>query len=94
MQRKPVVVLISGSGSNLQALLDWSHRADSHYEIVGVLSNRPEAYGLTRAKQAGVPVAVVDHTLLTAVNPLMPPWWSRSICGNRSGWCWPASCAS
>ena len=62
MQRKPVVVLISGSGSNLQALLDWSRRPDSHYEIVGVLSNRPDAYGLTRAKQAGVPTATIDHT--------------------------------
>ena len=62
MQRQRVVVLISGNGSNLQALLDWSHRPDSHYEIVGVLSNRPEAYGLTRAQQAGIPTAVIDHT--------------------------------
>ncbi|MGM0632642.1 MAG: phosphoribosylglycinamide formyltransferase [Pseudomonadota bacterium] len=57
--RCPVVVLISGNGSNLQAIMDASH--DSAYEVVGVVSNRPEAYGLQRAANAGVPGAVVDH---------------------------------
>jgi phosphoribosylglycinamide formyltransferase-1 len=61
---KRVVVLISGSGSNLQALIDWqnSRQQKAGFEIVGVLSNRPEAYGLTRAKQAGISTKILDHT--------------------------------
>lgn len=56
----PVVVLIGGNGSNLQALIDHEqhHRA---YEIVGVISHREQAYGLTRAKLAGIPTTVIDH---------------------------------
>lgn len=45
-----VVVLLSGSGSNLQALLD----DEQGYEIVAVVSDRPDAYGLQRGLQAGV----------------------------------------
>ncbi len=54
-------VLISGSGSNLQALLDAS--ADPTYpaEIAVVLSNRADAYGLHRARAAGVPAEVWPH---------------------------------
>jgi phosphoribosylglycinamide formyltransferase-1 len=61
---KRVAVLISGSGSNLQAILDWqTARGEAcGYEVVGVLSNRADAYGLARARQAGVETAVLDHT--------------------------------
>ncbi len=56
----PVVVLIGGNGSNLQALIDHEqHRCA--YEIVGVISHREQAYGLTRAKLANIPSLVVDH---------------------------------
>jgi len=58
----PVVVLISGNGSNLQAMIDASARADCPYCIAGVVSNRADAFGLQRAEKAGIPVAVVDHT--------------------------------
>lgn len=54
-------VLISGRGSNLQALLDAAADPAFPAEIVLVLSNRADAYGLERAAQAGVPTAVVDH---------------------------------
>lgn len=54
-----VVVLISGTGSNLQALLDASNREG--YAIIGVISNRPQAPGLARAKAAGVPAFAIDH---------------------------------
>ncbi len=57
-----VVALISGNGSNLQALIDRSQSPHSHYHIVLVLSNRPNAYGLQRAQRAGIATAVVDHT--------------------------------
>ena len=55
----PVVVLISGNGSNLQALIDASRQ--SNYRIVGVISNNPEAYGLQRAQQSGIPGFAIDH---------------------------------
>jgi len=56
----PLVVLISGSGSNLQAIID---RADElGVEIRAVISNRPDAYGLQRADQAGIETRVLEHT--------------------------------
>jgi phosphoribosylglycinamide formyltransferase-1 len=54
-----VVVLISGNGSNLQALINAS--ADGQFEITGVISNNPTAYGLERARKNSIPVFVVDH---------------------------------
>ncbi|MFQ6018392.1 MAG: phosphoribosylglycinamide formyltransferase [Kiloniellaceae bacterium] len=61
MTRRKVGVLISGRGSNLQALLDAS--ADPAYpaQIVLVISNEAGAFGLIRAKQAGVPAEVISH---------------------------------
>ncbi len=58
-----LAVLISGRGSNLQAILDafGPRVAASPIEIVLVLSNRPDAAGLARAETAGVPIAVIDH---------------------------------
>ena len=54
-----VVVLISGNGSNLQALLDFS--SAGNYRISGVVSNKPDAYGLQRAEQSNIPTTVVEH---------------------------------
>ncbi|MDF1791167.1 MAG: phosphoribosylglycinamide formyltransferase [Thalassobaculaceae bacterium] len=61
MARTPVGVLISGGGSNLQALIDAA--ADPAYpaEIVLVISNRADAYGLERAAKAGIATRVIDH---------------------------------
>ena len=56
-----VVVLISGSGSNLQALIDGVAKGELPIEIAAVISNRPEVMGLTRATNAGIPTAVLDH---------------------------------
>lgn len=53
-----VVVLISGNGSNLQALIDYPAR---NYNICCVVSNRPDAFGLERASKAGITTAVLDH---------------------------------
>jgi formyltetrahydrofolate-dependent phosphoribosylglycinamide formyltransferase len=52
---KRLVVLISGGGSNLQALIDASGTARLPAEIVLVVSNRRDAYGLTRAQEAEIP---------------------------------------
>lgn len=58
-----VAVLISGRGSNLQALIDafGPQMANSPVQIVLVLSNRPEAQGLERAAKAGLKTEIVDH---------------------------------
>lgn len=56
-----VVVLISGSGSNLQALIDGAAHGDLPITIAGVISNRPDVLGLARAQQAGIPTQVLDH---------------------------------
>ena len=52
-----IAVLVSGSGSNLQALID----ANLSGQIVGVISNKPEAYALERAAKAGIQAAVIEH---------------------------------
>ncbi|MBK4995625.1 phosphoribosylglycinamide formyltransferase [Pseudomonas sp. S37] len=57
-----VVVLLSGSGSNLQALIDSCQSQDSPVRIRAVASNRADAYGLQRAAAAGIDSAVLDHT--------------------------------
>lgn len=54
-----VVVLVSGSGTLLQSLLDASAATDARFEVVAVGSERPDAFGLTRAERADVPVFVV-----------------------------------
>ena len=56
----PIAVLVSGSGSNLQALIDAERRGDLGATIVGVLADRPDAYGLRRAATAGIPTEVID----------------------------------
>ncbi|MBA6117412.1 phosphoribosylglycinamide formyltransferase [Pseudomonas putida] len=64
MPSKPcnVVVLLSGSGSNLQALIDSSCGADSPVRIAAVIANRADAYGLQRAAAAGIATEVLEHT--------------------------------
>lgn len=52
-----LAVLVSGSGSNLQALIDSKLTGT----IVGVISNKADAYALERAKQAKIPTAVIQH---------------------------------
>jgi phosphoribosylglycinamide formyltransferase-1 len=56
-----VAVLISGRGSNLEAILDACASGAVSARVVQVISNRPQAGGLALAAAAGVPTAVVDH---------------------------------
>lgn len=60
--RVRVAVLISGAGSNMAALIDAATRAGAPFEVVLVLSNKPDAGGLALAENMGVATAVVDHT--------------------------------
>ena len=57
-----IVVLISGSGTNLQAIIDAAELKQFDAKIVGVISNKANAYGLTRAEHASIPSQVVEHT--------------------------------
>jgi phosphoribosylglycinamide formyltransferase-1 len=57
----PIGVLISGSGTNLQAIIDAVEAKELDAKIQVVLSNRAEAYGLVRAKKHGIPVEILDH---------------------------------
>jgi len=62
MNRKvPIGVLLSGSGTNLQAIIDAIEQDRLDAEIRTVFSNRENAYGLTRARNHGISAAVIDH---------------------------------
>jgi len=54
-------VLISGRGSNLQALIDACAQLDFPAQIALVLSNKPNVQGLERAEKAGIPTCVINH---------------------------------
>lgn len=57
-----IVVLISGSGSNLQAMIDAIEQGQLNAKISAVISNRPNVKGLQRAQAAGITTHVIDHT--------------------------------
>jgi phosphoribosylglycinamide formyltransferase-1 len=59
---KRIVILISGSGSNLQAILDQCSKNEIHGQVLAVISNRPNVMGLQRAVKAGVDAITLDHT--------------------------------
>ena len=61
MSRARVGVLISGRGSNMEALIEASRGPDCPYEVVLVLSNRPDAAGLERARALGVPAKAINQ---------------------------------
>ncbi len=61
MKTLSLVVLISGSGSNLQAIIDAIENGHLNAKISAVISNRPDAYGLTRAQQHNIPAITLDH---------------------------------
>ena len=57
-----IVILISGSGSNLQAIIDAVAEKKIHAHIRAVISNRPDALGLTKAQSADIDTIVIDHS--------------------------------
>lgn len=60
-----IAVLVSGSGSNLQALID-AQSIEGGYEIVTVISDRPDVLGLARADRAGIPTELVEWPLFSS----------------------------
>ncbi len=61
MNKQKVAVLVSGSGSNLQALIDAEREHAVAYEIRLVISNNPDAYALERARLVGIDTMVINH---------------------------------
>jgi phosphoribosylglycinamide formyltransferase-1 len=78
-RRFPIAVLASGTGSNLQAILDTVHGRDG-IEVVGVGSNVAGARALERAREAGVPTAafpLADHADRAARDAALADWIER-----------------
>ncbi len=65
MSTPSIVILISGSGSNLQAIIDAVAEKRIHAQISAVISNRPDALGLEKARSAGINTIVIDHSNFT-----------------------------
>ena len=61
MKSLGIVVLISGSGSNLQSIIDRIANKTLNADLRAVISNKADAYGLKRAEQAAIPVEIIDH---------------------------------
>ena len=62
---KKIAVMISGSGSNLEAIVKACQQKNIYGEIVYVISNNPDAYGIERAKKYNIPVKIIDHKSYT-----------------------------
>ncbi len=62
-KKKQLVILISGSGSNLQSFIDQCASGQLDAEIACVISNKATAFGLQRASKAGIATRVIDHTV-------------------------------
>ena len=58
---KKIVVLISGNGSNLQAIIDSCSDKTLAAQVVAVVSSKPDAYGIERAAKANITCQVLDH---------------------------------
>ena len=61
MNKVKVAVLVSGGGTNLQALIDYEKSHEAHFEIALVISNKSDAYALERAKQNGIETAIISR---------------------------------
>jgi phosphoribosylglycinamide formyltransferase-1 len=61
--KKRVAVLISGNGGNLQALINACRQSDYPAEIVLVISNKNNAFGLVRASRENIPAVFIDHKI-------------------------------
>lgn len=62
MSKTRIAVLISGNGSNLQALIEAAKMPDYPAEIALVISNKPDVFGLKRAEEASIKHLTIDHT--------------------------------
>jgi len=97
---KNIVILISGTGSNMAAIVraaeiqDWAGHLDAR--VAAVISNRANAGGLVFAREHGIATQVLDHKEFASREAFdSTPNWRRPSTGTRRRWwCWRASCAS
>ena len=91
MEPLKIGVLLSGSGTNLQAIIDAVRDDGLPVDIVKVISSRPDAYGVERAREAGIPAVALNRDVYA--DPLAAD--ARSCARRaRSTWRWRATCAS
>lgn len=86
-------VLISGSGTNLQAIIDDIDRGNLNAQVVKVISSRPDAYGLKRAAAAGIPTVSLNKDLYAdaaVANEVIATEFKHAGPSTSS---WPAICA-
>lgn len=62
-EKPRIVILISGNGSNMQAIAEAVQNQEIDAEIAGIISNRPQAEGLSKAQAMGLHTDIIDHTL-------------------------------
>ena len=72
-RRLKIAVLVSGGGTNLQALIDRSEQGALNAHIVVVASDRPDAFGLVRAARANIPHHAVDYSSILKAGSPAPP---------------------
>ncbi|MFC3121788.1 phosphoribosylglycinamide formyltransferase [Agaribacter flavus] len=63
MPAKNIVILVSGNGTNAQAIIESCHQSKINAKVCAVISNRPSAYALNRAKAANIDAICIDHEL-------------------------------
>jgi len=87
MAKTKIAVLVSGRGSNLQALIDAAKDESYPAEICLVVSNNPDAYGLERAREAGLETEVLNHrdyqsreSFEEALDNLIKLYGARIVC--------------
>ncbi|MDY6268575.1 MAG: phosphoribosylglycinamide formyltransferase [Selenomonadaceae bacterium] len=68
-QQQVLGILASGRGTDLQSIIDATQRGEVHAKIGVVLSDKPDAYALVRAKQAGIPAVCVNRKLYDGREP-------------------------
>ena len=77
---KHIAVLVSGGGTNLQALIDAQARGELiNGEITAVISSNLGAYALERAAKAGIPGYVVARKDFASNREMTMPWWTSSV---------------
>ncbi len=84
-EKLSLVVLISGSGSNLQSIIDGA-ASDLPVEIKAVISNKAEAYGLERARSAGIETRVLNHNEFDGRDSYDQAWRSYRRVSARLGY--------
>ena len=74
-------ILISGSGTNLQSFIDRAAAGDIALDLCVVFSNRPDAYGLVRAENAGIETACIQHADFSSRED-----FDRAVAAKLDGW--------